>query len=227
MIVHLPRVLAADQVKHVLAVLSKAAWIDGRTSAGDLAAKAKANLQVPEDASETKALGEIIAAALAANPAFMAAALPARIFPPQFNRYGEGMAYGPHVDTAVRVSRLTGARYRTDLSCTLFLTDPAEYDGGELTINGDSGVQRVKLPAGDMVLYPATSVHQVTPITRGERWASFFWVQSMVADPTRRRLLYDLDLNAKAIREGLGDDHSTSVAVVGIYHRLLRMWAQV
>jgi PKHD-type hydroxylase len=137
------------------------------------------------------------------------------------------MAYGPHSDSAVRHSRITGARYRTDLSCTLFLSDPADYDGGELIIEAEPNASRVKLPAGDLVLYPADSVHQVTPVTRGERWAAIFWVQSMVADPTRRRLLYDVDQAAAAVRAGMGDDHPAAVAVVGVYHRLMRLWAQV
>jgi PKHD-type hydroxylase len=143
-----------------------------------------------------------------------------------FNRYGQGMAYGPHVDNAIRYAPVTGGRFRTDLSATLFLSDPADYDGGELIIEGDAGATRVKLPAGDLILYPAASVHQVSEVTRGERLAAVFWVQSMVADPTRRQLLYDLDLAAGQVRSGLGDDHPTAVAVVGIYHRLMRLWAQ-
>ncbi|HEY7852425.1 MAG TPA: Fe2+-dependent dioxygenase [Caulobacteraceae bacterium] len=227
MILHLPRVLTADQVRHFNEVLAKAAWVDGRVSAGEQAAQVKNNLQIPEDNREAAALGETIVRALAANPAFMSAASPAKLFPPMFNRYREGMAYGPHVDTSIRHSRLTGGRFRTDLSCTLFLSDPAAYDGGELVIEEDLASRRVKLPAGDAVLYPADSVHQVTPVTRGERWASFFWVQSTVADPTRRRLLYDLDQAAGAIRAGQGDGDPAVVALVGIYHRLARMWSQV
>ena len=198
MILHLPGVLNAEQVADFNAVLRKAAWVDGRVSAGGQAANVKNNLQIPEDDLQARTLGETIVRTLGANPAFMSAAMPAKVFPPMFNRYGEGMAYGPHVDTSIRHSRLTGGRFRTDLSCTLFLSDPASYDGGELVIEADLATRRVKLPAGDMVLYPADSVHQVTPVTRGERWASFFWVQSTVADLTRRRLLYDLDQNAGA-----------------------------
>ncbi|HEY2177441.1 MAG TPA: Fe2+-dependent dioxygenase [Caulobacteraceae bacterium] len=227
MIVHLPGILTAEQVRHFNATLAKAEWVDGRVTAGDQAAGVKNNLQAPEGAPQTKALGEIIAQALAANPAFMSAAAPAKIVPPMFNRYSAGMAYGPHVDSAIRFSRITGARYRTDLSCTLFLTSPDQYDGGELVIHDDLAATRVKLPAGDMVLYPATSLHEVTPITRGERWAAFFWVQSMVADGAQRRILYDIDQAATAIRAGLGEEHPTAVAVVGVYHRLMRMWAQI
>jgi PKHD-type hydroxylase len=227
MILHLPRVLTADQVRHFNTVLAKAAWVDGRVSAGELAAGVKNNLQIPEDDPEAAALGETLVRALAANLAFMSAAAPAKVFPPMFNRYGVGMAYGPHVDTSIRHSRLAGGRFRTDLSCTLFLSDPATYDGGELVIEADLASKRVKLPAGDAVLYPADSVHQVTPVTRGERWASFFWVQSTVADPTRRRLLYDVDQAAGAVRAALGDEHPTVVSLVGVYHRLVRMWSHV
>jgi PKHD-type hydroxylase len=227
MIFHFPAVLNPEQVRRFNADLAEAAWVDGRVSAGDQAARVKNNLQVPEDAPQTRALGEIIAQALAANAGFMAAAAPAKVFPPMFNRYREGMAYGPHVDSTLRHSRITGARYRADLSCTLFLSDPADYDGGELIIAAEPNASRVKLPAGDLVLYPADSVHQVTPVTRGERWAAIFWVQSMVADPTRRRLLYDVDQVAATVRAGLGDEHPAAVALVGVYHRLMRLWAQV
>lgn len=227
MIFHFPGMLRPEQVRQFNAALAEAAWVDGRVSAGDQAGRVKNNLQVPEDAPQTKALGEIIAQALAANPGFMAAAVPAKVFPPMFNRYREGMAYGPHTDSALRFSRITGARYRTDLSCTLFLSDPGDYDGGELVIEAELDSKRIKLPAGDLVLYPADSVHQVTPVTRGERWAAIFWVQSMVADGARRRLLYDVDQAAAAVRAGMGDEHPAAVALVGVYHRLMRMWAQI
>ena len=227
MILHLPRVLTSDQVRHFNSVLAKAAWVDGRVSAGEQASAVKNNLQIAEDDPEAAKLGETIVRALAGAPAFMSAACPAKVFPPMFNRYGVGMAYGPHVDTSIRQSRLTGGRFRTDLSCTLFLSDPATYDGGELVIEADLATRRVKLPAGDMVLYPANSLHQVTPVTRGERWASFFWVQSTVADPTRRRLLYDVDQAAGAVRAALGDAHPSVGELVGVYHRLVRMWSQV
>ena len=227
MILHLPGILSPDQVSEFNTVLGKASWVDGRATAGEQAAGVKNNLQVPEDAPETKALGEIIGRALTNNAAFMSAAQPARICPPMFNRYSVGMAYGPHVDGSIRFSRITGTRYRTDLSCTLFLTAPDAYDGGELVIEDDLAARRVKLPAGDMVLYPATSVHRVTPVTRGERWAAFFWVQSMVADAAHRRLIYDIDQAAAVVRKSLGDEHPAALAVVGVYHRLMRMWAQI
>jgi PKHD-type hydroxylase len=225
MMLRIQNVLGADQVRHCREVLAKAAWVDGRVTAGDQSGLAKNNRQLPEDAPEAGALGDMVLKALAANPRFMSAALPLRVYPPLFNRYGEGMGFGAHIDNAIRISPVTGGRYRTDLSCTLFLTDPDQYDGGELVIEG--GPEPVKLPAGDMVLYPATTVHRVEPITRGERWAAFFWVQSMVADQGRRALLHDLDRSIIAARTDLGDDHAAAVSLVGVYHNLLRMWSKV
>jgi PKHD-type hydroxylase len=225
MMLSIQNVLSADQVRHCRDVLAKVAWVDGRVTAGEQSGLAKNNLQVPEDAPEARALGEVVLKALASNPQFMSAALPLRVYPPLFNRYGEGMGFGAHIDNAIRISPVTGGRYRTDLSCTLFLTDPDQYDGGELVIEGEGSP--VKLPAGDMVLYPATTVHRVEPITRGERWASFFWVQSMVADQGRRALLHDLDRSIIGARTDLGDDHAAAVGLVGVYHNLLRMWSQV
>ncbi|HEX4198175.1 MAG TPA: Fe2+-dependent dioxygenase [Caulobacteraceae bacterium] len=225
MILHIQNVLNPEQVRRCREVLAKAAWVDGRVTAGEQSGLAKTNLQVPEDAPEARALGDVVLKALAGDPQFMSAALPLRVYPPLFNRYGEGMGFGAHVDNAIRISPVTGGRYRTDLSCTLFLTDPDRYGGGELVIEG--GAEPVKLPAGDMILYPATSVHRVEPITRGERLASFFWVQSMVADPGRRALLHDLDRSISAARADLGDDHAAAVSLVGAYHNLLRMWSQV
>jgi PKHD-type hydroxylase len=226
MMLHIPRVLTPEQVRHCNDVLSKAAWIDGRATAGDQSGRVKNNLQVPEDATEAQALGDIILKALAANAQFMSAALPLRIYPPLFNRYGEGMGFGPHIDGAVRISPVTGGRYRTDLSCTLFLTDPGQFDGGELVIEGALSPAGVKLPAGDMILYPATTVHRVEPITRGERWAAFFWIQSIVADQTQRDLLHALDQAIIAARGDLGDVHPAAVSLVGVYHNLVRMWSR-
>ena len=224
---HIPGVLTPDEVRHCTDVLRKAAWVDGRVTAGDQSSGAKRNLQVPEDAAEAALLGDIVGKALARSPRFMSAALPLRVYPPLFNRYVEGMGFGAHIDNAVRISPVTGARYRTDLSCTLFLTEPDQYDGGGLVIEGGHETGGVKLPAGDMILYPATSVHRVEPITSGERWASFFWVQSMVADAAQRDVLYDLDQGVIAARSDLGDDHPAAVALVGVYHNLVRMWARV
>jgi len=223
---HIPEVLSLDQVRHCNQVLARADWTDGRVTAGGQSGLAKNNLQVPEDAAEAKALGELVLNALAASPVFMSAALPLRVYPPLFNRYRQGMGFGDHIDNAIRISPVTGARYRTDLSCTLFLSDPGSYDGGELVIEDGFSPRAVKLPAGDLILYPATSVHRVEPVTRGERWASFFWVESMVADAGQRGVLYDLDRAIIAARGDLGDDNPAAVALVGVYHNLIRMWAR-
>ena len=227
MLLRIPNLLSAGQVAHCRQALAEAAWADGRVTAGAQSALAKHNLQLAEEAPEAKALGELILGALAANPAFMSAALPLKVFPPLFNRYRPGMGFGDHIDNAVRVSRVTGARYRTDLSCTLFLAESDEYDGGELVIEGGLEASRVKLRAGDAILYPASTVHRVEPVTRGERLAAFFWVQSMVADGGRRTLLHDLDRAVAAARADLGDGHAAAVALVGVYHNLVRMWAEV
>jgi PKHD-type hydroxylase len=227
MMLQIPGVLSAEQVAHCQAVLRQAGWVDGRVTAGEQSGRAKRNLQVPEDAPEARALGEMILKSLAGHPRFMSAALPLRVYPPLFNRYAEAMGFGDHIDNAIRISPLSGGRYRTDLSCTLFLTEPDQYDGGELVIEDGFSPRRVKLPAGDMLLYPATSVHRVEPITRGERWASFFWVQSMVESGERRRILYELDQATIAARGRLGDDDPAAVSLVGVYHNLIRMWSQV
>ena len=227
MMLHVRNVLTPEQVRHCRRVLQSAAWVDGRVTAGEQSGQVKRNLQLPEAAPEAAALGDLILQALAASPRFMSAALPLKVFPPLFNRYGEGMGFGDHIDNAIRISPASQARYRTDLSCTLFLTDPQDYDGGELVIGEDLSAVQVKLPAGDMALYPATTVHRVEPITRGERWASFFWVQSMVADVSRRALLYELDRATSATRLRLGDEDSAAVSLVGVYHNLIRMWAEV
>jgi len=226
MLVRIPKLLAPDQAAHCRAVLGGADWRDGRETAGSQSRQAKHNLQLAEDSPEAVQLGDLVLKALAANPTFMSAALPLKVFPPMFNLYRPGMGFGPHIDNAVRAS-VTGARYRTDLSATLFLTDPGDYEGGELVIEDGYAPRRVKLPAGDMILYPATTVHRVEPITAGERWASFFWVQSMVADGGRRALLHDLDRAIAAARADLGDDHAAAISLVGAYHNLVRMWCEV
>lgn len=227
MMIHIRNALSSEQVAHCRRVLQSVGWVDGRVTAGEQSGRAKRNLQAPEDTPEAAALGELILNALAASPHFMSAALPLKVFPPLFNRYGEGMGFGDHIDNAIRVSPLSEARYRTDLSCTLFLTDPDDYDGGELVVGEDLSAVQVKLPAGDLVLYPATTIHRVEPVTRGERWASFFWVQSMIADASQRALLYELDRATSAARLGLGDDAPAAISLVGVYHNLVRMWAQV
>jgi PKHD-type hydroxylase len=224
---HIPKVLTPDQVVLCRKWLEKADWIDGGVTAGTQSVRAKRNLQLPEDSETAKALGDMILGALASNAAFLSAALPLRVFPPLFNRYGEGMGFGDHIDNAIRYDKATGTPYRTDLSCTLFLSDPDEYDGGGLVIQDGLAPRPVKLPAGDMLLYPATTVHRVEPITRGERWASFFWVQSMVPDTGQRALLHALDQAIAAARTELGDDHGASISLTGAYHNLVRMWAQI
>jgi PKHD-type hydroxylase len=226
MMLHIPNVLTPAQVARFRDVLAGAAWADGRETAGDQSRRAKNNLQLSERSPEATELGEAVLKALAANPTFVSAALPLKVFPPLFNRYRPGMAFGAHIDNAVRVSA-SGVRYRTDLSATLFLTEPDDYQGGELVIEDGYEPRRVKLPAGDLILYPASTVHRVEPVTAGERWASFFWVQSMVADDSQRALLHDLDRAIAAARGDLGDDHPASISLVGAYHNLVRMWCEV
>jgi PKHD-type hydroxylase len=224
MLLHVPRVLTDSQVARARALLDEAKWVDGRITAGHLSARAKDNLQVAEGTPEAQELGEIIVTALERNPLFMSAALPLRVFPPLFNRYESGMAFGAHVDNAIRQVTGTPRRVRTDLSATLFLGEPEEYDGGELVVDDTYGAHAVKLPAGDMILYPATSLHRVTPVTRGARFASIFWVQSMVRDDGERSLLFDLDMAISRVSETV-PDHPGVVALTSCYHNLLRRWA--
>src|SRR5690554_3656363 len=194
MLIRVPEVLSREQVAHARERLAGAEWVDGNVTAGFQSALAKRNSQLPEDSPLARELGRMIVAALGASPLFTSAALPARVFPPLFNRYCEGQGFGNHVDNAIRQIRGTAERIRTDVSATLFLSDPDEYDGGELVIDDTYGAHSVKLPAGDLVLYPATSLHRVLPVTRGERLASFFWIQSLVRSDAERALLFDMDL---------------------------------
>lgn len=224
MLIHIPGVLTKDQVSHCRSVLQAAAWGDGRMTAGYQSAKVKDNRQLPEDLPEAKALGDMILTALQGNAMFISAALPLRVFPPLFNRYEPGMSFGHHVDNAVRYLP-GGGRVRTDISATLFLSEPGEYDGGELQMDDTYGAHKAKLAAGDMVLYPATSLHRVTPITRGVRLAAFFWIQSMVRSDAQRALLYDLDAAIGRVSKQMTDDPAT-VSLVATYHNLLRMWAE-
>ena len=227
MLIRIPDVLTKEQVAECRKTLASAEWVDGKITAGAQSAQAKFNLQVPESAPQARQLGEIILRALGPNPMFNAAALPFRVFPPLFNRYDEGMIFKPHVDNAIRHVTQANMRLRTDISVTLFLSEPSEYDGGELIIEDTYGEQSVKLPAGHMVLYPGTSLHHVTPIKRGARWASFFWVQSMVKDDGKRRELFELDRAIMETRSALGDTNHAVVALTGAYHNLLRRWSEL
>lgn len=226
MLLQIPDVLTAEQVANCRELLEAADWVDGRVTAGHQSARAKDNLQLPEDHEHARKLGDTIIAALERNPLFMAAALPLKVFPPLFNRYQDGQSFGNHVDNAIRQVTGTPHRVRTDLAATLFFTNPEEYDGGELVVEDTYGLHSVKLPAGSLVLYPASSVHHVRPVTRGARIASFFWIQSMVRDDGERTLLFDLDV---AIQRLAGDvpDHTSVVELTSLYHNLLRRWADV
>jgi PKHD-type hydroxylase len=226
MLLHIPDVLTADQVRHARAVLAGADWIDGRVTAGPQSARAKDNRQLPENHPVARELGEVILSSLQRNPLFISAALPLRVFPPLFNRYDSGHAFGSHVDNAVRQITGTPHRIRTDLSATLFLAEPAEYEGGELYVEDTYGVHSVKLPAGHLVLYPSTSLHHVRPVTRGARVASFFWIQSMVRDDGERTLLFDLDTAIQRVGTDV-PDHPATVQLTGVYHNLLRRWADL
>jgi PKHD-type hydroxylase len=226
MLLAIPDVLSAEQVVHARVELARADWVDGRVTAGPQSSRVKDNWQLPEDHPAARALGDLILGALQRNPLFISAALPLRIFPPLFNQYAGGQSFGSHVDNAIRQVGGTAFRIRTDLSATLFLTSPEEYDGGELVVEDTYGVHAVKLPAGHMVLYPSTSLHHVRPVTRGARIASFFWIQSMVPDDGERTLLFDLDSAIQRV-SAEAPDHPAAVQLTGIYHNLLRRWATV
>jgi PKHD-type hydroxylase len=224
-----PDVLSKTDVADFRRIMDGCDWEDGRSTAGAQSAVVKKNEQLPPDSEAARALGNRVISALAANPRFISAAIPKQIFPPLFNRYAASNRhhFGIHVDNAVRGDRLTGLRIRTDLSVTLFLSEPEEYDGGELIIEDLYGSHEIKLPAGHLVLYPASSLHMVTPLTRGMRVASFFWLQSMVRDAHARSLIFDLDTAIQALVERLGRDDSETVKLTGIYHNLIRYWAEV
>lgn len=231
MLVQIPGLLSMEQVAHIRDRLAATDWVDGKVTAGAQSAGPKNNLQVPQDAPVARALGEIILSALGRNERFMSASLALRVFPPLFNRYDTGMEFGPHIDNAIRLVKPSlgtpnPVRVRTDLSATLFLTDPSDYDGGELVVEDTFGSHQVKLNAGDMLLYSATSRHHVTQVTRGSRWSSFFWIQSMVRDEAARTMLFELDNAVQGLRNMLGDsDHV--VSLTGLYHNLVRRWADV
>jgi PKHD-type hydroxylase len=224
MLLQIPQVLAAEQVAQFRTRIAAAPWVDGNVTSGRQAAQAKYNEQVPEESPVAREVGDAIVAALGRNQLFFSAALPKQVYPPLFNRYSGSMNFGNHVDGAIRVHAPTGRRIRADISATLFLTPPEDYDGGELLVEDTFGVHSVKLAAGDMVLYPATSLHRVTPVTRGARVSSFFWIESMVRDDARRALLFDMDMAILRLsRDTAG--HAALVSLTGCYHNLLRMWA--
>jgi PKHD-type hydroxylase len=218
----IPSVLSREAVATVRAAIDAADWVDGNVTSGRQSALAKRNRQLPEDSAVAREMGGLILDALGRSPLFVAAALPLKVYPPLFNRYGVGEGFGTHVDNAIRIRRGSDFRIRSDLSATLFLSDPDEYDGGEL-IAGEGAP--VRLAAGDMILYPASTLHRVTPVTRGERVASFFWIQSMIRDDAARRTLLDLDGAIQALGQVHGQDDAQIVALTGVYHNLLRRWA--
>ncbi|HTC26770.1 Fe2+-dependent dioxygenase [Dyella sp.] len=228
MLVHVPALLDSEQLTHFRRQLDagNAPWVDGRVTAGHQGVHVKQNQQIAEGSSTAIELGNIVLSALERHPLFISAALPHRVYPPMFNRYQGGMHFGSHVDGSVRLMPGTGDKIRTDLSATLFLAAPDSYDGGELLIEDTYGTQTVKLPAGDMILYPASSLHQVNPVTRGMRMACFFWVQSMIRDDGQRTLLFDLD-NAIQRLTATNADEGARVRLTGCYHNLLRMWSDV
>ncbi|MCW5573966.1 MAG: Fe2+-dependent dioxygenase [Steroidobacteraceae bacterium] len=224
MLLQIPGVLRPDELAHVQATLGGAEWVDGRVTAGHQSARAKHNRQLPEDSAAARELGRIVVAALERHPLFVSAALPLKIFPPLFNRYESGESFGVHIDNAIRMVRGSAHRVRTDLSATLFLGEPADYDGGELVVEDTYGAHSVKLPAGHLVLYPASSLHKVQPVTRGARIAAFFWVQSMIREDAQRALLFDLDGAIQRVAAG-DAGHPALVQLTGVYHNLLRRWA--
>ena len=227
MLIAIPDVLDTIALARVRAIIDAADWVDGNVTSGPQSALAKRNQQLPEDGAAAREAGGMVLDALSATPLFVAAALPAKVFPPLFNRYAGGQEFGSHIDNAIRIRRGSDFRIRSDLSATLFLEDPDAYDGGELVIEGQFGEQSVKLPAGHMVVYPASSLHRVNPVTRGVRVASFFWIQSMVRDDAARAMLFDLDQGVQGAAAVLGQGDPTVVRLTGVYHNLLRRWASV
>jgi PKHD-type hydroxylase len=227
MLISIPDVLSKDDVADFRRIMAAEAWEDGRSTAGAQSAEVKKNAQLPPDGKTARQLGERILRALAANPLFVSAAVPLHMFPPLFNRYEPGQYFGEHVDNCIRGDRLTGLRIRTDLSVTLFLSRPEEYDGGELVVDDYYGAHQVKLPAGHAVLYPSTSLHHVTPVTRGARICSFFWVQSMIKDPLARRMTFDMDNAIKELVHRLGRNDPEVRTLTNIYHNIIRYWAEL
>lgn len=227
MMLQIPEVLTKEQVAECRAVLDAGPWVDGNLTSGFQAALAKSNEQLPQDCDPAQRVGAAILRALERNPLFVAAALPHTILSPMFNRYGEGMNFKDHVDNSIRRDPVTGKQLRTDLSATLFLAEPEDYDGGELVVNDLFGTHSVKLGAGDMILYPSSSLHHVTPVTRGRRTASFFWIQSLIRDDGKRSLLLEMDLAIQGLTRQVGADDEGVISLTGVYHNLLRQWAEV
>lgn len=225
MLLAIPDVLTKEEVAQFRQWMHEADWVDGNVTSGKQSALAKRNLQLPEESPIARKMGEFIRQVLAAHPLFISVALPEKVFPPLFNQYTEGHAFGTHVDNAVRYLKGSAFKVRSDLSATLFLSEPEEYDGGELSIQDLYGVQSVKLPAGHMVLYPSSSLHHVTPVTRGARVSSFFWIQSMVRDDGQRTLLFQLDNAIQKLVATNGHQDAEVISLTGVYHNLLRMWA--
>ena len=224
--ISVPDVLDAAAVARLRAIIDGAEWIDGNVTSGHQSALAKRNAQLPEDSPAAREAGTLVLDALGRSATFIAAALPLRVFPPLFNRYAGGQQFGTHVDNAIRIRRGSDFRIRSDLSATLFLAEPESYDGGELIVEGQFGAQAVKLPAGHMLLYPSTSLHRVAPVTRGVRVASFFWIQSMIRGEDERKILFDLDLAIQRIAMERGQDDAEMIRLTGVYHNLLRLWAE-
>lgn len=228
MLIHIKQVLTPEEVSRARAILASAPWGDGRITAGAQSAMAKNNEQLPEEAEQSQQVQALVLAGLQRHSIFFSAALPKHISPPLFNRYGgSSNSFGNHVDGAVRYLRNGAGRVRTDISCTVFLTDPAEYDGGELVVDDTFGDKQVKLPAGDMVLYPGTSVHRVLPVTRGYRIGAYFWIQSMIRSDEQRRLLFDMDNHLMSLRTRFGETDPAVIGLTGTYHNLLRTWLDV
>lgn len=225
MLVAIANVLNAEQVAEARRLLEAAEWVDGRVTAGHQGAHVKNNQQLPQNSEAGRAIGEMILRALGSDAHFMSAALPLHVLPPTFNRYGVGETFGNHIDGAMRFLP-NGQRMRTDLSCTLFLSEPGEYDGGELVVDDVFGTKGVKLSAGHLILYPSTSVHRVTAVTRGVRYASFFWLQSMIRDNGQRAMLHEMDVAIQGL-SGDSPNHPSIVQLTGIYHNLLRLWGEV
>lgn len=227
MLITIDAILTSTELAEMRLVLDQAEWVDGRATAGPQSAEIKRNAQIPLNSPVLPDLQNRMLRALTSNPTWLSATLPAQILPPMFNRYEGGQTFGVHVDNAIRVIPGEGRQIRTDVSCTVFLSDPEDYDGGELIVEGHYGAQSVKLAAGSAVIYPSTSLHQVTPVTRGARVASFFWVQSMLRDAAKREMLFDLDQSIQSLGGELGANAPDVVRLTGIYHNLIRQWAEV